>query len=76
MITREKLIGHSLERECKKARTTTNEYGANDNRIFCYGLYNEQSVTEIRDKCRKCKAFVANEKPSNCQVRSQRNGEQ
>ena len=63
MITREKLIGHSLDQECKKARTTTNEYGTNDNRIFCYGLYKEQSETEIRDECINCKAFVHNAKP-------------
>ena len=76
MITRERIIGHSLDQECKKALTTANEYGANDNRIFCYGLYKEQSVTEIRDECINCKAFVNNVEPLINRVRSQRNGEQ
>ena len=76
MITREKQIGHPLYKECKKALTTTNEYGASDNRIFCHGLYEEQSVTEIREECINCKAFVHNAEPPMNRVRSQRNGEQ
>ena len=76
MITRVKLIGHPLYQECKRALTTTNEYGASDNRIFCYGLYKEQSVTEIRDECINYKAFVHNEEPPINQVCSQRNWEQ
>ena len=76
MITREKLIGHPLYKKCKKALTTTNEYGASDNRIFCHGLYKEQSVTEIREECINCKAFVHNAEPPMSRDRSQRNGEQ
>ncbi len=63
MITRSKIIGHPLEPECAKALTTTNECGANDNRVFSYGIYKEQSETEICDKCLKCKAFVFNAEP-------------
>ena len=63
MITRSKLIGHPLEPECAKALTTTNEFSANDNRVFCYGIYKEQSETEIRDECINCKAFVQNAEP-------------
>lgn len=63
MISRAELRGKRLENECYGANTTRHEYGIEDNRIFCYGLYMEQSETEICDKCLKCKAFVGNATP-------------
>ena len=63
MITRAKLIGHKLDPECHNAKTTSHEYGIHDNRVFCYGLYERQSETDIREKCMKCKAYVFNAEP-------------
>lgn len=63
MITRRELKGEPLDYDCKTAVPATNEYGIDDDRVFCYGLYKEQSETEICDKCRKCKAFVENATP-------------
>lgn len=63
MITRAKLIGHKLDPECHNAKTTSQEYGIHDNRVFCYGLYERQSETDIREKCMKCKAYVFNAEP-------------
>lgn len=63
MISRAELRGKPLEKECYRANITSHEYGIDDDRMFCYGLYKEQSVTEVCDKCRKCKAFVENATP-------------
>lgn len=46
-----------------KANTTTHEFGKEDNKVYCYGLYqnNISGFGEwIADCCRKCKAFVEN----------------
>ena len=63
MIARAKLIGRKLDPECRNAKTTSQEYGIHDNRVFCYGLYERQSETDIREKCMKCKAYVFNAEP-------------
>jgi hypothetical protein len=60
MVTRRKLRGKPLDYDCKTAVPTTNEFGVDDDRVFCYGLYREQSETEICDKCLNCNAFVGN----------------
>lgn len=52
-----------MDIDCRSAVPATNEYGVDDDRVFCYGLYKEQSETEICNKCRKCKAFVENATP-------------
>lgn len=62
MISRAKLRGCKLDEACKQANTTTNEYGLDDNRVFCHGLYNCRT-DEIIEKCLHCKAFVYNAKP-------------
>lgn len=62
MISRAKLRGYKLDEACKQANTTTNEYGLDDNRVFCHGLYNCRT-DEIIEKCLHCKAFVYNAKP-------------
>ena len=38
-ITRTQLRGKPLEPYCKSANTTTHEFGKRDNRVYCYGLY-------------------------------------
>lgn len=36
MISRAKLRGKKLDEDCKGACTSTNEYGPDDDRVFCY----------------------------------------
>lgn len=60
-ISRAKLRGKPLEPYCKKANTTLE-----DNKIYCYGLYqNNISGTseDIAECCKKCKAFIDNITP-------------
>lgn len=56
------LIGKPLDPECKRARTTSGEYGPQDKRTFCYGLYDDWGE-DIRDKCIKCPAYAMNAEP-------------
>ena len=51
------LRGKKLEKKCNKAKTTTNECGPDDNRVFCFG-FNDASTEELIQECRKCKANV------------------
>lgn len=69
MMNRSQLRGKPLDKACKTAKTTTNEFGENDDRVFCYGLYEEQSQTDICDKCLKCNAFVNNAEPPKEEVK-------
>lgn len=65
-ISRAKLRGKPLEPYCKKANTTTHEYGLKDNRVYCYGLYQNNisgTINDIAECCRKCKAFIDNATP-------------
>lgn len=48
---------------CKKANTTTHEFGPNDNRVFCYGLYTSYQSGYIREECLNCGAYVYNATP-------------
>lgn len=43
-------------------QTQPYEYGLDDNRVFCHGLYNCRT-DEIIEKCLRCKAFIYNAKP-------------
>ena len=61
-ITRKQLRGKPLDPLCKKANTTTNEYGLEDKRVFCCGIW-EAMTDEPIERCRACKAFVQNEEP-------------
>ena len=63
MISREKLRGKPLDSDCMRANKTTHEYGMKDDRVYCYGLYEDMSDWEIRKKCRECGAYVDNAKP-------------
>ena len=60
--SRADLRGKPLDKDCKIAKISTNEYGPEDNRKYCYGLI-EMSTEETLEKCNKCGAFVFNAKP-------------
>lgn len=62
MISRAKLRGRKLDEDCKRACTSTNEYGPDDDRVFCYGLV-DYSTDELIEKCKNCKAYVFNATP-------------
>lgn len=68
-IDRAKLRGKPLDKDCRLARTSSHEYGLQDNRIFCYGLIRPWS-DEYLDKCRTCGAFVDNAKPLESEVQN------
>lgn len=51
-----------LDKDCKKAHTTSHEYGLDDGRVFCYGLI-DLSNDELLEKCKICKANVENAEP-------------
>jgi hypothetical protein len=38
-ISRAVVRGKSLDEDCKTTNVSKHEYGPNDNRCFCYGLY-------------------------------------
>ena len=58
-VDRAKLRGQPLDEDCKKAHTTTREYGKEDKRVFCFG-YIDCRYDELLDKCKKCKAHINN----------------
>ena len=63
-VSRAQLRGKRLDIDCKNCYTTTNEYGEDDKRVFCYGLYDvENEGIVIFKKCRECGAYVENAKP-------------
>lgn len=61
-VTRAELRGERLDDDCKRAYTSSHEFGKDDNRVFCLGLYDICSDC-ILDKCWSCGAFVDNAKP-------------
>lgn len=61
-ITRKQMRGKPLNPLCRKAHTTTNEYGLDDKRVFCCGIW-EPMTDEPVEMCRVCKAFVQNGEP-------------
>ena len=62
MVNRAILRGKKLDDDCKKANTTINEYGPQDNRVFCYGLV-DCSTDSYLEKCITCVVFINNAKP-------------
>jgi hypothetical protein len=62
MISRAKLRGKELDKDCKTSNTTSHEYGLDDDRVFCYGLV-DYSTDELIEKCKNCKALVYNATP-------------
>lgn len=64
MINRARLRGKPLDSDCKRAHRTLYEYGNEDDRVYCYGLYEDMSEwSSIRKKCRECGAYVDNATP-------------
>ena len=63
MISRAKLRGKPLDSDCMRAYRTTHEYGAEDNRVYCYGLLEGMGDWSIRKKCKECGAYVDNATP-------------
>lgn len=61
-VSRAQMRGQPLEPICKKAHTTTNEYGLADKRVFCCGIW-EAMTDDPLETCRVCKAFIQNEEP-------------
>ena len=61
-VNRAILRGKKLDADCKKASITINEYGPQDNRLFCYGLV-DCSTESYLEKCINCGAFIDNAKP-------------
>ena len=59
-ISRAVVRGKPLDEDCKTANVSKHEFGSNDNRCFCYGLYVPCNDWEIQQKCRECKAYVDN----------------
>ncbi|MEG1562187.1 MAG: hypothetical protein RR365_00840 [Bacteroides sp.] len=62
MKGRSAMRGKPLDSDCKKAHTSTHEYGLDDTRVFCYGLIDLMN-DEALPKCRECGAFAFNAKP-------------
>ena len=61
-ISRAKLRGKPLDPDCKKANTTTNEYGLEDKRVYCFGIW-EAMTEEPIEMCNICGAFFRNSTP-------------
>ncbi len=61
-VSRAQLRGQPLDPLCKKAHTTTHEYGPEDKRVFCYGLICCEN-DEPEELCAVCGAYVRNETP-------------
>jgi len=56
-INRSQLRGKKLDKHCIGAKTTTGEYGSEDNRVFCFGLVDLQTDSTA-EECKGCKAHV------------------
>lgn len=62
--TRADMRGEPLDEKCYKARTTTREFGNDDDRTFCYGLVRPDCECEAYlPDCVGCGALVWNAEP-------------
>ena len=61
-IGRDKIRGKRLDHDCYAANITRNEYGPEDHRVFCFGLYDPMYDEPIK-KCKLCAAFIDNAEP-------------
>lgn len=61
-MTRADLRGEHFDEDCYLSRTTTNEFGQSDHRVFCYGSI-DKTTDEPLDKCKECGAYVWNATP-------------
>jgi hypothetical protein len=57
--TRAQLRGKPLGPDCHRARISKHEFGPDDERCYCLGLFSGDCET-IDDECYKCGAFVYN----------------
>lgn len=63
-VTRAQLRGKPLERICYSAHTTRHEFGPQDNRVFCYGVYVlGPEDGQLHGNCYNCKALVDHAEP-------------
>ena len=62
MINRAKIRRKKLDEDCKRAYTSSHEYGPDDDRVFCYGLI-DYSTDELIEKCQNCRALAYNATP-------------
>jgi len=60
MKTRADVRGKRLHPDCVRAKRTTHEF-PNDDRVFCYGLYEVPYI--MRQMCIDCAAYVWNAEP-------------
>ena len=54
--------GKPLDEDCRKALCASHEWGASDDRVYCYGLLNSMT-DDLFLKCYECKANVRNSEP-------------
>ena len=57
------LRGKPLDDDCKRAKISKHEYGLDDSRSYCYGLFSNPTSGDIKDKCLECGAYCMNAKP-------------
>lgn len=60
-VSRAQLRGQPLDPVCKRAKTTSGEYGAEDKRVFCYGMGDDNGFPLYM--CRVCDALVDHATP-------------
>ena len=61
---RAKLRKKPLDDNCYLAKISTHEYGMNDDRKYCYGIY-DKYPEELAEKCKTCGAYCMNATPLN-----------
>lgn len=62
------LRGKPLDDDCKRAKISKHEFGLNDKRCYCYGLFAPNSIYEVHPKCLECGAYCLNAKPIKSEV--------
>lgn len=61
--TRAQLRGKPLDEDCRKiARSDSGQFGAQDRRCFCTGIWDPMHE-DFLPKCRECKAWSSNAEP-------------
>lgn len=61
-ISRAVQRGSKLLPTCRRAKISKHEYGQEDNRCFCYGIFDDWGF-DICEECTECGAYVDNAKP-------------
>lgn len=68
MKSRAEVRGKRIHPDCNKATRTTHEY-PDDDRVFCYGLYDPRMDWQALPMCLECKAYVKNATPPEEQLK-------